>query len=216
MIKEVTKMIHYFKNTRYKLFGIKVIHLFLSILVFYFSFLLFRYGSLTKIDSYGFRYNYFAAIFYGALSVFFIKTYNAYLLGYSKISTLVFGQALSQIISVILVYLIVSLAWNHFKNPMVFLPMLGIQLLIDICWSYFGIKYFYRWNEKHKALLIYRNKVDKVRLGNIQGKPLERIYEIADELQYDGSFPNLQDKLEGYDTIFVAGLNSRWVLWVRI
>ena len=209
MIKEVTKMIHYFKNTRYKLFGIKVIHLFLSILVFYFSFLLFRYGSLTKIDSYGFRYNYFAAIFYGALSVFFIKTYNAYLLGYSKISTLVFGQALSQIISVILVYLIVSLAWNHFKNPMVFLPMLGIQLLIDICWSYFGIKYFYRWNEKHKALLIYRNKVDKVRLGNIQGKPLERIYEIADELQYDGSFPNLQDKLEGYDTIFVAGLNSR-------
>ena len=43
----------------------------------------------------------------------------------------------------------------------------------------------------------------------MKGKPIERIYEIADELQYDGSFPDLSDKLEGYDTIFVAGLNSR-------
>ena len=208
MINEVTKMINYFRKNRYKLFGIKVIHLILNVLVFYLSFLLFRYGSITKMSVTGFRYNYFVTLLYSVMMVFFIKTYNAYLLGYSQIRLLVFGQFISQIISIILVYMIVSLAWNHFENPLVFLPMLGLQLIIDLVWSYFGNILFYKISGKHKALLIYRNSVDKYRLGNIQGKPIERNYEIVDELQYNGSFPDIRDRLEGYDTIFVAGLNS--------
>ena len=209
MINEVTKLFQYFKKDRYKLFGIKAIHLLLNILLFYLSFLLFRYGNLIKMDPYGFRYNYFAALLYGALLVFFIKTYNAYLLGYTKIRELVFGQFLSQLISIILLYLIVSIAWNHFDNPFIFLPMLVVQLLIDIIWTILGNSFFYKLCGKHKTLLIYRNAIDKSRFGNIHGKPMEQIYEITDELQYDGTFEELREKLDGYDTIFVAGVNSR-------
>ena len=202
-------MFGHFKRTSYKLFMIKAIHLVLTVVVFFLSFLLFRYGSLIKMDPYGFRYNYFVAILYGALIVFFNRTYNAYLLGYTRIRLLVFGQVLSQIISIVLLYLMVSIAWNKFNNPIIFLPMLGIQLIIDLVWSYYGNFLFYKLSGKRKALLIYRNAIDKTRLGNIQGKPIERIYEIADELQFDGSFSDLKDKLEGYDTVFVAGINSR-------
>lgn len=208
MLSEIKKMVNYFKKSRYQLFGIKMIHLILNIIVFYLSFILFRYGSLTKVSGYGFRYNYYVTIAYCALMVFFIKTYNAYLLGYSKIRILVFGQLLSQSISIVLIYLIVSIAWNHFDNPLIFLPMLGIQLIIDIVWSYFGNNVFYKISGKHKVLLIYRNAIDKIRFGNIHGKPIESIYEIVDELQYNGSFPELRKKLNGYDTVFVAGLNS--------
>ena len=209
MISEVLKMVSYFKKNRYKLFAIKAIHLFLSVVIFYFSFLLFRYGSIFRVSEEGFRYNYFVAILYGVIMVFFIKTYNAYLLSYSKIRLLVFGQFLSQIISIVLIYLIVSIAWNHFDNPLVFLPTLCIQLVLDILWSYFSNNAVYRLTGKQKVLLIYRNVVDKNRIGNIHGKPIERNYETVDELQYDGSFPELVEKLDGYDTIFVAGLNSR-------
>ena len=209
MLGEINKMAHYFKKTRFKLFSIKVVHLLLSVVVFYLSFLLFRYGSLTKVVAYGFRYNYFVTVLYCVLMVFFIKTYNAYLLGSAKIHILVFGQFLSQVISIILVYLIVSIAWNHFDNPLVFLPMLMIQLLINFIWSYFGDAFFYKICGRHKVLLIYRNNIDKIRFGNIRGKQIERNYEIAEELQYDGSFRELREKLEGYDTIFVAGINSQ-------
>lgn len=209
MLGEISKMIRYFKKNRYKLFAFKTIHLFLNVLIFYLFFLLFRYGSITKVSSYGFRYNYFVAILYCVMMVFFIKTYNAYLLSYSKIRILVFGQFLSQIISIVLIYFIVSFAWNHFDNPLVFFPMLGIQLLIDITWSYLGNIIVYKLTGRHKVLLIYRNKIDKIRFGNVHGKPIERNYEIVDELQFDGSFPELYNRLEGYDTIFVAGLNSR-------
>ena len=200
-------MFSYFKRTSYKLFTIKAIHLVLTVVVFFLSFLIFRYGKIV-VEDYGFRYNYYAAILYGAMIVFFARTYNAYLLGYTRIRQLIFGQVLSQIISIVLLYFVVSVAWNKFHNPLVFLPMLGVQLVIDLVWSYYSNSYFYKLVGKHKTLLIYRNAIDRSRLGNIKGKPIERVYEIADELQFDGSFVELKDKIVGYDTIFVAGLNS--------
>ncbi len=207
MLGEITKMIHYFKKNQYKLFSIKVIHLLLSIGIFFVSFLLFRYGKIV-IEDYGYRYNYYAAVLYGAFVIFFSRAYNAYLIGYTKTRTLVLAQFLSQIISIILLYLSVSIAWRQFLNPFVFLPMQCILLLIDVIWSYFGNKLFYKLNGKHKTLLLYRNAVDRGRLGSISGKPIERVYEITNELQFNGSFEEIQDKLKGYDAIFVAGLNS--------
>lgn len=199
----------YFSKSSYKLFGFKLLHLVISIVVFYLTFLLFRYGTLVEIEKAGFRYNYFVALLYGIMLVFFVRTYNAYLLGYNRVRTLVFGQFLSQLLSIIILYFVVSFAWNQFINPLMFIPMLILQLIVDIVWSYFGNSLFYRLHGKHKTLLIYRNQIDKIRFGTIKGKPTERMYVITDELQYDGSFSALKDKLKGYDTIFVAGVNSR-------
>ncbi len=186
-----------------------MLHLIASVIIFYIFFMLFRYDSITIKGSIGFRYNYYVSILYGAMIVFFIRTYNAYLLGYSRIRTLVFGLFLSQIVSIVILYFIISIAWNKFTNPLVFLPMLIIQLTLDVIWSYYGNALFYKLYGKRKTLLIYRNIIDKIRFGTIKGKPTERIYEVIDELQYDGSFSGLKDKLIGYDTIFVAGVNSR-------
>ena len=140
--------------------------------------------------------------------VFFFRTYNSYLLGYSRIRALILSQVLSQFLSLFLVYMIISVAWNHFNNPLVFMPMFIIQILVDIIWSYYGNSYFYRTHGKRKTLLIYRNQIDKKRFGIIKGKPTERMYKIMDELQYDGSFSELKEQLSGYDAIFVAGVNS--------
>ena len=199
----------YFSKSSYKLFGFKLLHLILSIIIFYIAFLMFRYGTLVKIGRAGFRYNYFVTLLYGFMIVFFVRTYNAYLLGYNRVRTLVFGQFLSQLLSIIILYFVVSFAWNQFINPLIFIPMLILQLLVDVIWSYYGNALFYRLHGKHKTLLIYRNQIDKIRFGTIKGKPTERMYVITDELQYDGSFSGLKDKLQGYDTIFVAGVNSR-------
>ena len=101
MIKHIGS---YLKKSSYKLFAYKGTHLLLSVGLFYIFFILFRYGSLTEIDTYGFRYNYFVAFIYGAMMVFFIRTYNAYLLGYIRVRTLVFGQFLAQLLSIIILY----------------------------------------------------------------------------------------------------------------
>ena len=58
-------------------------------------------------------------------------------------------------------------------------------------------------------MLIYRNKNDRRRFGVLAGKPIERLYRIVKEVEYDGSFTGIREELEaGYEAIFVAGLNS--------
>lgn len=191
------------------MFGLTAVHYIITVFLFYLSLLLFRYKTILIFNDYGFRYNYYATILYAAMLVFFNRTYNCYMLGYSKIRTLVLGQFLSQLLSVILIYLMMTIAWRKIYNPLVFFFMLIIQLIIDIIWSYYSNLVFYKLHGTHKTLLIYRNPVDKIRFGTLEGKPSARMYEITDEIQYDGTFSELQDKLHGYDTIFVAGVNSR-------
>ena len=208
MFAEINKMIHYFKRNNYKFFAMKMLHLLLTVIIYFVFFLLFRYGKIV-IEDYGYRYNYYAAILYGVFYIFFSRAYNSYLLGYTKVRMLVFGQILSQGISAVILYFAVSVAWRQFTNPLAFLPMLVVLLLIDIIWSYFANELFYKLNGQCKTLLIYRNAVDRGRLGSIYGKAIEQIYEITDEMQFDGSFDEIRDKLSGYKAIFVAGLNSR-------
>ena len=86
---------HYEKN-KYKLLGIKLLHILTSILIFYLFWLMFRYNGLYGMSKYGFRYNYFVAIEYGILLYWFNKIYNSFLFGYTRIRSMLFGQFLSQ------------------------------------------------------------------------------------------------------------------------
>lgn len=192
----------------FNLLVLKLIHFLISASLFYIFFLLFRYGRLSNLNTYGFRYNYYVAVGYCIVLLFFIRTYNAYLLGYTRIRMLVFGQIISQVFSLILIYIVVSFGWGHFLSPLVFLIMLALQVVLDVIWSYFGNGYFYKLHGKKRTLLIYRNQLDKKRFGTIGGKPTERMFCITDEMQYDGSFVDLKERLKGYDAIFVAGVNS--------
>ena len=202
-IKEENRKAYFFT-------ALKIWHIAASLFLFYTFWLLFRYHALNATKDIGYRYNYFVLLGYGAILFFFNKTYNAYLLGYSRIRNLVYAQFLSQIISVVFIYFLVSFGWQKFQNPLVFLGLLAAQLLIDIAWSYCGSEIFFRFNPPRRTILIYRNELDKKRFGSIHGKPTERLYHIVEEYQYSGnSFQEIKHKLEGYDAVFVAGVNSR-------
>ena len=69
--------------------------------------------------------------------------------------------------------------------------------------------YGFRIYPQKKTVLIYREPLDKFRFGTIQGKPMEKLYKITDEIMFNGAFHELEPQLEGYDAIFVAGVNSR-------
>lgn len=88
---------------------IKLLHLTCSIALFYVFWLLFRYGELSGIEDVGFRYNYLVTAGYGVCLLFFIRTYNAYLLGYSRIRTLAFSECLAHFFSAVIIYLAVSI-----------------------------------------------------------------------------------------------------------
>ena len=189
---------------------LKLLHLGLILLIFYCAWLLFRYGALSGMNKYAFRYNYYVAAGYLVCVSFFNRTYNSYLLGYSRIRTLAFSQFLSQFFSAGIMWFVVCAAWKHWKAPWIFFAALAVQLVIDTAWSYFANGYYFKLYPPKKTILIYRNELDKKRFGSLKGKPSERLYTITEEFQYDGySFQAIREKLVGYDAIFVAGVHSR-------
>lgn len=189
--------------------AMKTFHLAVTIALFYVAWMIFRYGEVFPEKDIAFRYNYIVTIGYSAAFIFFIRTYNGYLLGYSRIRELAFAETLSQLFSIGVIYVAVSIGWNQLKNPVAFLIMFGCQMVWNVIWSYCGNLFFFKMNPPKKTLLIYRNKTDKARFGSIKGKPSERMYKVVDELMYDGSFTVLKSKLDGYDAVCVAGVNSR-------
>lgn len=192
--------------------GIKLLHFLASVLIFFIFWLLFRYGTLHVADMShtGFRYNFLVLAGYGAVLFFFTRTYNTYLLGYSRIRMLAFSEALAQFLTVVIIYFVVSIGWNHFQPVWALLAMFILQCLVDVLWAYNATGFYFRLNPPKRTILIYRNALDKRRFGSIKGKPSERIYKIEAELCYDGkSFVELRPHLKGYEAVFVAGVDSR-------
>lgn len=156
------------------------------------------------------RYDYFITIGYAVLIYLFNRTYNSFLLGFTRIRGLAFAQFMSQVFSVVIIYFAVSIAWTQFKSPHYFFLLLCFQLLLDCLWSLFAGTLYFRLNPPKKTIFIYRDEIDKIRFGSIAGKPVGRIYRVEKELQYRGlSFKDIKKDLEGFEAVFVAGVSSR-------
>ena len=200
----------YLRSTKnaYKMMWVSLYRFAFDIVLFYLAWIWFRYESFTDLNSKGFRYNYLMTIIYAFVLYIFKKTYSANLIGYSRIRTIAQAQWISQVFSIVITYVGVSVAWQRFRVPWIFIVLLLIQLLIDVLWAYYATEYFYTINPSIRTLLVYRNEVDRMRFGAIKGKPIERLYKITESLRFDGKFEEIEDVLENYDAVFVAGVNS--------
>ena len=196
-------------NSQYKTRLVKLIHFVICVGLFAVAWFRFRYHGLVNPAEIGFRYNYFVIIAYAVVLLFFCRTYNAYSLGYNRIRSLLFSLITSQLFSCVGVYVAISIAWNHFYSPAALIVLLIVQIVFDVIWAYFANKYFFRQNPARKTILIYRDDRDRKRFGNLAGKSGERLYKIKKELKFNGEFDDIKEMLEGYDAIFVAGVNSR-------
>ena len=188
---------------------LKLLHFLVIGVLFSISWFWFRYNGLPDFAKIGFRYNYFVIIGYGVLVLFFYRTYNGYLLGYSRVKTLVFAQGMAQFFSLVIMYFLVSIGWSRFRNPLPLICVFFIQLICDTIWSCLANRLFFRLNPPKSAVLIFRNTVDRNRIGTIEERTVGRLYRIEKEIMHDGDFFEIRDQLENYDAIFVTGVNSR-------
>jgi hypothetical protein len=92
---------------------LKVLHLLVSIVLFFVFLLILREGKIAFPTEKSFRFNCYITIGYIVLISFFNRIYNAYLLGYNRIRELAAGQALSQFFSLLAIYFGISLVWNQ-------------------------------------------------------------------------------------------------------
>ena len=192
----------------FRLRSIKYLHWIVTVLIFFRFWLLFRYPTGEWHVTRAFRYDIFVTLGYAVLLILFCKTYDAYTLGYFRIRQLAFAQLLSSFFSTIIIYMLVSLGWLQFHNPLVFIPMLVLQGIWNAVWSYCATYLYYKIVKRYHTAVIYRSRNDLIRFGSISGKPVERLFNDEKYIQYNGTdFFKIKDQLKGYDAIFVAGVN---------
>ena len=76
-------------------------------------------------------------------------------------------------------------------------------------WSYVGNWFYFCVRPTRRTVLVYRTASDRRRFGSIGGKPIERLYNIVAEIQHNGSFAEIKERLDKFDAVFVAGVSSK-------
>ena len=203
-----TRKRHVGNGNSYRLRLIKYVHWLVTVAIFFVFWLRFRYPSGNWHVTRAFRYDIFIILGYSALLTWFNKTFNSYILGYFRIRSLAFSQFLSDVFSVVIIYIVVSVAWLNVHSPWPFVPMLVIQAIWNSAWSYFATYFYYRVASRYHTVVVYRNRSDLARFGDISGKPIERLFNIEKYIQFDGTdFFEIKDELAPYDALFAAGVN---------
>ena len=202
------KKSHKSNANSFRLRLLKYCHWMVTVLLFTFFWLRFHYpGGIGHITR-AFRYDIFVPLVYSLLLMWFNKTFNSYTLGYFRIRSLAFSQTLSDFFSLVIIYLLVSLAWLRFRSPFMYFPMLIVQIVWNLCWSYFATYLYYIIVQRYHTVVVYRSRNDLIRFGDISGKPIERLFNVEKYIQYNGTdFFEIQDQLAGYDALFAAGVN---------
>ena len=192
----------------HRLHFIKFVHWAVTVAAFSVFWLVFHYPNLNMHFTRAVRYDIFVILGYGVLLIWFNKTFNSYTLGYFRIRSLTFSQTLSNFFSLVIIYLLVSVAWLKFRSPIMYLPMLIVQIVWNLCWSYFATYLYYKIVQRYHTVVVYRSRNDLIRFGDISGKPIERLFNVEKYIQYNGTdFFEIQDQLAGYDALFAAGVN---------
>lgn len=187
----------------------KGLHYSVSVILFSFFWLKFRYGSFSDIViTKAFRYDLYIVVFFAVLLYLFSRIYNAYLLGYTRIRQLAFSQFISQIFSTVIILAAVTVAWMKFRSPAVFFIMFLLDAVMDCLWAYSASRLFYKLNPRKRAVIVFGGGSVECSRFDISGKPVERLITIEKEiLCTEDNLPEVLTELRQYDVFFAVGIS---------
>lgn len=147
----------------------------------------------------------YTVYFFAVILLF--RTYDVYNIGYARITDNLFGQILSDVISSGIIYIIASILFGGFLNPLALLALCVVQGVWDVLWCFVVKRIYLAIHKAKKTVVVYRNSEDLKRLEEIshlkQKFSIEKLIENpADD------YKALEKEMDGYDAVVVAGVNA--------
>lgn len=183
--------------------GYKLVHFILTFVFFTIIWKRFLMYNAVGIAS---RYNLFIGALFFVLMFFLVRTYNAYLIEYSRIRHIAFALCLSTTISILVVYLLAIIAWNRYLAPTPFVKLVIFQILFNVAWAWTASLLYRKTRKKSKSIIIYRNKKDYDRLQGI--KELFMKYDVVRQIENPKDITSVIKEIEGMETVFISGVNA--------
>ena len=182
---------------------VKLLHFLASVAMFAHTWMLYMGANHIHVAP---RYNLFVYVLYAFLLYFFSRTYNAYLIEYSRITDISIALSLSSVISIASVYVITLVVWNKYHSPRHFLLLMGIQILLNVIWAFLSNKLYFSITPPLSTLVVYRGKNDLRHLTDI--KRFDKTYTVVKYLENPDTYQEVVDAVGDCKAIFLAGVDA--------
>ena len=183
--------------------GYKLVHFVLAVILFIATWSEYTLQNNIGIAS---RYNLFIYALYTFIIFFLLRTYNAYMVEYTRIRHIAFAQSLATTMGILGVYILTLIAWNKTFSPKLFMHLCIFQIAINILWSWSASWLFRKTHKSPKSAIIYRNKVDLNRLEGIN--ELYGKYKVVKYIENPKKIDDVIENVKGIQTIFITGVNA--------
>lgn len=204
--------------------GMMISHYLMMLVMFVASWLLFYRQHAVEGD---FSTNSMAVCtMYAALLLMFSRVYGVYKIGLTHVSDLLYGQTLANLLSLFMTYIQVCLLAHKLVNPLAGMGTAVVQTLFCAAWTILANRLYFSLHKPKRTVVIYRNENDLHRLEEIRSFKerwkVERRVQWAEEKVHDlphgkglvagesstGGIQRLMQIMEGYETVFVSGVNA--------
>ena len=180
-----------------------------TVLFYYVLFCHYNYLLAAPLDSGG----YLMVVLYAAIIVLIFKTMGALRVGHNKKSNIIISHVISILFTDFMTYIQLSLIHRAFMNPVPFIIILVVQIVISFVWTIVASGIHEKYIPKKNLILVYADKT----ADKFVYKMLERedMYCIRESVRYKKATYNDNDNIEevkqrikDYESILICGLES--------
>jgi len=180
-----------------------LVHFALSVFLFIVFWSLFLRGNNIAVAP---KYSWFVTGGFAVVLLFFIRTYNGYLTGFSSSGNLIYSQCIATVFSTGIIYVIVSIIWQSLYNPLFFILLIAAGAAWNSIWSITANALYYAMNKPLNTIILYRNKKDVARLADIERFP--KIFQVSQKIRVDEDvhLDPVLNQIKNVGAVFAVGI----------
>jgi len=144
---------------------------------------------------------------YAVCLIFLGRVYQMYVIGFNRVSGLIYAQSLANVISIGIVYVLHFFAYLKLANLLPLMGLFVIQVGINVIWSFVANRYYFSIHQPKKAIVVYRNEEDLNRISEVEKFNLK--FKVEKYIKCDSdNYEEIVEEIDSYEAVFVAGVNA--------
>lgn len=145
--------------------------------------------------------------FFAVVLLLLNRTYDAYDIGYHRVSDNVYAQTLSQVITTGMLWVISLLMYMKLTNPLPLIALCAILLAWNVLWTMLTNRIYQNLHSHKRTVVIYRDEDDLRRLREIG--ELHHKFNVQKYIENPADdYKALEKQIEGYEAVVVSGVNA--------
>ena len=160
---------------------------------------------------------------YAVSLVMLSRIYGAYRMGLAHVGELLYGQALANLISLAITYILACALARKLLNPLAGFGCAAIQALFSAGWTVAANQLYFSLHKPKRTVVIYRDESDLCKLREIrffaERWQVERSVQWVEGNAHDlphaggasdapGDIQRLMRIMENYEAVFVSGVSA--------